>query len=218
MINGLLVFEEQHVLADHVVQRLECEVRIHGRCPVANQQAVVVDFAGLSSLDDERGFGARAFPNQMMVHAGGRQQAWNRRDVLVDAAIRKNQDGRSVFARPIDVGAKLVHRFTEPGPALADSVGHRNRGRLEARKLDVAQLGQIVVVHHRRLYLDHPAAFALGFQEVALGPECRRHRGNELFPNRIERWIRHLCKELLEVAEQGWRPVRQHRKRGICSH
>ncbi len=67
-------------LPEHVVEGLEREVRVDRAGAVADQQRDVMHFARLAGFDDQRAARPRALADQVMVHAGGRQQARNRRD------------------------------------------------------------------------------------------------------------------------------------------
>ena len=49
------------------------------------------DLARLARFDDQRDLGARLLAHQMIVHRCQRQQAGNRRVILVKAAVGKNQ-------------------------------------------------------------------------------------------------------------------------------
>ena len=56
-------------------------------------------------------------------------------------------------------------------------------------------------------------------EDVRLVADVGHDRHHELFADRINRWIRHLCKKLVEVVEQAEVPVRpQARKRGVVAH
>ena len=48
-------------------------------------------FARLARFDDQRDLRARPFADQVIVDGGQRQQARNRRVLVIDAAIRENQ-------------------------------------------------------------------------------------------------------------------------------
>ena len=80
---------EQPVL-DHVVDRLERDVRVHHARAVAEQQRHVMHFARVAGLDDQRAARARALAHEMVVHAGGGEQARNRRHA---AARRRGRTG-----------------------------------------------------------------------------------------------------------------------------
>ena len=79
-------------LADHVVERLEGQVGIDGAGAVADQQGEVMHLARLAALEDQADLGARAFADQVMMHAGDRQQRRDRRVVAVDAAVGQDDE------------------------------------------------------------------------------------------------------------------------------
>jgi hypothetical protein len=89
----------QHVPANHVAERLERQVRVHGACAVADEQRQVMHLARLAGLDDERGAIARALAHEVMMDAGGRQQARNRRELHVHAAIGQDDDRVALLDR-----------------------------------------------------------------------------------------------------------------------
>ena len=77
-----------------------------------------MDFARVSRFDDERASRPRAFAHEMMVHAGRGEQARNRRELSVDAAIRQDQDvvaGLDGLAR---LDAQLLQRRRETRAAF----------------------------------------------------------------------------------------------------
>ena len=82
----------QQPLAQQVVQALEGEIRVDRAGAVAHEQRDVVHFAGVARLDQQAALGAGALAHQVMVHAGGRQQAGDRRVRGVDAAVGQDQD------------------------------------------------------------------------------------------------------------------------------
>ena len=100
----LLVHAGQHPLAHEVVQGLEGEVGIHRARAVADEQREVMHLARLAALDDEADLRARAFADQVMVHAGHGQQRGDGRVLGVHAAVGEDHD---VGARP--------HRFARRG-------------------------------------------------------------------------------------------------------
>ena len=61
----------------------------------------------------------------------------------------------------------------------------------------------------RVLDLNLAARLGLRLQQIALGPDRRAHRRHELFANRVERRVRHLREQLLEIVVEQPRLVRQ---------
>ena len=145
-------------LADHVVERLERQIRIDGAGAVADQQREVMHFARVAAFDDQRRAVARAFAHQVMVHAGGRQQARNRRQ-LADSRRGPTGSGSCSPRRPPRSRAPAgpPARGARPLPPDCGLEQHRHRDRPEAALVDVAQPRQLVVVDDGRLDLDLPA-------------------------------------------------------------
>ncbi len=79
-------------LTDHVVERLEGEVRVDDARAVAEEQRAVMDFARVARLEDQRAARPRPFADQVMVDARRRQQARDRRVIAIDAAVRQDED------------------------------------------------------------------------------------------------------------------------------
>ena len=86
-------------LPDHVVERLERQVRVHRAGAVAEQQRAVMHFARVARFDDQRAARAGALAHEVMVHAGRREQARNRRAIAVGVAVRQDQDRVAGFDR-----------------------------------------------------------------------------------------------------------------------
>ncbi len=55
-------------------------------------------------------------------------------------------------------------------------------------------------------------------EQIVLGANRRFGRGHQFFANRIDRRIRHLREQLLEVVVKRLRLVRQHRERSVGAH
>ena len=208
----------QQRLADHVVVRLEREVRVDDPGAVPEEQRAMMHFARVARFDDQGAARPRAFADEVMVHARRRQQARDRGVVAIDAAVRQDQDvvaGGQRIARP---ALQPRHRPLEPGAVLTRVERHRQREAPEAGMVQVPECGQLVVVDHRVLDLDLVARLRTRIEQVPFGPDRRRHRRDELFADGVERRIGHLRERLREVVVQQPWPIRQHRERGVRAH
>jgi hypothetical protein len=110
---------DEQALADHVVERLERQVRVDHAGAVAEQQRAVMHFARVARFDDERAARARAFADEVMVHARRRQQARDRRVIAIDGAVRQDQDVVAGGDRVARAALQVRHRPLEPGPSCA---------------------------------------------------------------------------------------------------
>src|SRR5690606_7021587 len=96
------------------------------------------------------------------------------------------------------------------GPLQTDAslVGREKRvegGGLESVERHFADLGELLVVQQRVVEADHAAALRTGIEEIALGPEERLRRGDQLLADTVERRIGDLGEDLLEVIVEMFR-------------
>ena len=83
LAGGLVVDVRQQALADHVVERLEREIRIDGAAAVADEQREMMHLARFAGFEHQADARAQAFADQMMMQAGDREQRRDRREFLV---------------------------------------------------------------------------------------------------------------------------------------
>ena len=124
-------------LPDHVVERLERQIRVDDAGAVAEQQRAVVHFARVARFDDQRAARPRALADEMMVHAGRREQARDRRAIAVGAAVRQDQDRVARFDRVAGALLQLLQRALEARrrPARgSNSIGSVDRAERRARR------------------------------------------------------------------------------------
>ena len=62
------------------------------------------------------------------------------------------------------------------------------------------------------------AALGLGLEQIALGADGGHRGGDNRLPDRVDRRIGNLSKQLLEVVIQQLWSVRQHRQGGVRAH
>ena len=164
----LVVHIHEQSLANHVVERLEGEIRIDGAAAVADERAEVMHFARLAAFEHEIHLRARALADEVMVQTRHCEQRRNRRVVLVRPAIGKDQDVLARRDRAIGLRAEFIHRFFESRRTAARIEKDRQRGRREASLGYRLQLREIFVTEDRRLQLDEVAAFRLRIEQVTL--------------------------------------------------
>ncbi len=163
--------------------------------------------ARLARFDDQRDLRARAFAHQMIVHRRQRQQARNRSLLFIDAAVGKNQQRIAVLDRQRSPPAQPSRRAPDPRspPSTRNSVGSVDARKSPCdtrRSFSRSRVGQ-----NRMRQLQRVAVLRRLVQNVALGADVAGQRHHQLFANRIDRRIRHLREQLLEVVEQRLRLV-----------
>ena len=206
----LMIDAGEQALQDQVVQRLEGQIGIDHSRTVAEEQRAVVHLARVARLDHECTARARAFAHQVMVHPRRGEQARNRRVRRAHAAVGEDQDRVAGVHRIAGARAQVGHRPLEPRPVLRGVEQHRQRDRPEPLVFEVPQLGRFLVADDRVLDLDLPARLGPRVQQVALRADGRLHRRHQLLADGIERRVRHLREQLLEIVVEHARPVREH--------
>ena len=106
----------------------------------------------------------------------------------------------------------------EPVGAVCDRPGDVDRVRLEDVRLDLAQALELVVAQDR--VVDHELARVLGrlVEQVPLGADERLHAHHDRLADRVDRRVRHLREELLEVRVEERPPVGEHGERRVVAH
>ena len=146
------------------------------------------------------------------------EQARNRRPLFIDAAVAEDQELVPILDRLGGLLAHSVDRRAEPIRPFGHTEQHAQRLALEMRIGDPADLLQIGIRENRLLDLDAAAGFRRLIHEIGLRPDVGHQRHHELLADRIDRRIRHLREQLLEILEEQLRPIGQHRERRIRPH
>jgi hypothetical protein len=84
--------------------------------------------------------------------------------------------------------------------------------------LDLAQRLELVVAQDGLVHRDLPRVVGRLVEEVALRADARGQRHDDGLADRVDRRVRHLREELLEVGEQRGALVGEHGERGVVAH
>ena len=206
----------------HSGQRLERQIRIDRLGAVAGQHAEVMHLARLAGLDDETRRGPQAATDQVTVHGTRRKQRRHRNAVGPGRPVGQHQDG--------DAGAHLLFRFAPEfgdGSGEAAFAGGRIERHVEHRDPETGFVagaqprdpGQFRVGQDRLFQANTPRRVRLSeAQQVGARTDEGDQRHHHLFPDGIDRGVRHLREVLLEVLVQELRAPRQRRQRGVGAH
>ena len=193
---------------------------------VAGEQREVVHLARRAGLDHEPRAGAQALADEVLMHRRGREQRGNRQQIGRHLAVGHDQDVvaevNGVLGRGRQRRERRFHAVRAPGRRIADVELVRPE-RAAREELDVADLFHRAVREDRLLRLEPHRKVGrvrrdVDREQVRPRPDERDERHHELFADRIDRRIRHLREQLLEVAVEHLRPPGQHRQRGVVAH
>ena len=185
-----------------------------------------MDLARRAGLDHEAGAGAQALADQVLVHRRGREQRGDRQQLGRHLAVGHDQDVvaqvNGVLGRRRQRRERRLHAVRAPRRRIAD-VELEGLERTAREERDVADLLHRAVRQDRLLRLEPHRQVGgvrrdIDGEQVRPRPDERDERHHELFADRIDRRIRHLREQLLEVAVEHFRPSGQHRQRGVVAH
>ena len=194
-------------------ERLEHHVRVDRARAVADQRREVVDLARLAGLEHEPGLQARALAHQVVVDARDREQRRDRRPLGADRAVGQDQDVDAGRERVVGLRADAVERLRHPVRPLRDRPRDVDGARREDGAVHVAQLRELAVEQDRRLHRELMRVLGRLGEQVALGPDAGAGAHHDRLAGRVDRRVRDLREELLEVVEQRRLAVAQDRQR-----
>ena len=75
-----------------------------------------------------------------------------------------------------------------------------------------------MVRQNRMRHREAVTAFLLSIQQVGFRTDVAFQRHDDFFTDRVDRWIRHLSKQLMEIIVQHARLIAQTRQSRIVAH
>jgi hypothetical protein len=103
-------------------------------------------------------------------------------------------------------------------PAARGAEQHRQRADFETGQRDATDFAEILVGDHRPLQFDATTITGLRFEQIAFRTQPDVGRGDDLLADAVDRRIRDLREQLLEVVVEQPRPLRQHGERRVVAH
>ena len=193
---------------------------------VAREQREMMHFARRPRFDDEPGAGAQPLADEMLVHGRGGEQRGDRQQVGRHLAVGHDQDVVAevdgVLRRRRERRERRFHAVGAPRGRIAD-VELEGLERAAGEQRGVTDLFHRAVREDRLLRLEAHRQVRrvrgdIDGQQVRPRSDERDERHHELFADRIDRRIRHLREQLLEIVVEDLRSPRQHRQRGVVAH
>ncbi len=159
------------------------------------------------------------------MHGRDQQQAGDGHEVGVGVAVREHHDARPPEDGLLHLGAHLLEGLAQsfPGRDLAAGGeepvdGEGPPARHQAVLVHIQQGGQLVVGEHGPRQHDLVAGVGTGGQQVALGTDRRRQRGDELLPDGVQGRVGDLGEELAEIVVEEAGPAGEHGQGRVVAH
>ncbi len=203
---------------DELREGLEHEIRVDGGGAVADERRDAVHAARLAGFDDDARLQARPRAHQVVVHGGGHQERRHRHAIGAGLAVGEDEDVRAGGERDIRLRTDPLDAALESGSPFGGGPRRVDRPAHEGAGTYVTQLLELAVAQDR--VRDHELARVLGrlVEQVALGADARGDAHHGRFADRVDRRIRHLREQLLEVRVEQWLAARQHGEGRVVAH
>ncbi len=203
-------------------ERFQRQVRMDRLGAVPGKQREMMDLARGAGFHDQARGSAQAHLYQMLVHRRGGEQRRNGQRILGDAAIGQDEDVVALSDRILGMRSKTrerrLHAVGSPSRGIAD-VEFDGAERATGKKLDVTDFFHVFRSQDRlRNFEPHCRLGDVDAKQVGPRADERHQRHHEFLADRIDRRVRHLREQLLEVVVENLRTVREHRQRGIVAH
>ena len=189
---------------------------------IPGEQREVMDLARRAGFHDQARRRAQALLHQMLVDGRGGEQRGNRQQRGRYAAIGQDDDVVALPDRVLGMRGEArergFHAVGAPRGRIADVELDRAE-RAAGKKLDVPDLLHVVRRQDRLLHLEpHRRLGHVDAEQIRARADERHQRHHELLADRIDRRVRHLREELLEIVVEHLRAVGEHGQRGIVAH
>ncbi len=152
------------------------------------------------------------------MHRCRREERRHGSPLGADGAVGEDQDVGAGRERLVGLAAETVERDVHPGRAFCDGPRHVERAGLEDRRVHLAQLLELGVEQDRRL--QHELAGVLGrlVEQVLLGADARLQAHHDRLADGVDRRVRHLREQLLEVGVDEPMAIGEHGEGRVVAH
>ena len=202
----------------HVGQRLVGQVRVDCGGAVSYEEGELGYVPRLARLHDQSGAGPDPFTDHVVMYAGHRQEAWDRRVTPVYTPVGQDEDGAVVRDGCRGLIAYPVHGLLERARSESGLEERGNGPGANPLGVEPLDLLQLAIAEDGAPYSQLPAVLGCLVEQVLLRPDRHVQRCDKLLADRVQRGIADLCEQLLEVAEEERGVVRQDRQRGVVPH
>ena len=211
------VYIEVTVVA-HVGNALEGQIRVDDRSTETEQQGKVHDFADFAGLHHQTDFRTHSRFYKGAVHASRSKQRRNRHVAPIDVLVGKHDDIKALVHGTHGIASEVLQGGFQDFPIATERELHFEFLGLEGLIADVFKAADFVFGHDRARNLDEVRLLRSLFEDIAVVTDVGRKAHHQFFTNRVNRRVRHLSEQLLEVVEQRLRLVRKYGESGIVTH
>ena len=192
-------------------------VRIDAARGVAHQCRKVVRRHGVATLHHDVGKGTHAGADQVVVHAAHGEQR-RHGHLTRSGAIAQHHDVHAVADRSLNILCKLLERSLQRALARVAAVHGTETAGLKAHAVDGTDTLELLLAQQWALQANQLAGRTGVLEQVAVVAQVERGRGDHMLAQGVDRRVRDLGKQLIEVVEERARLLGQAGQRRIDTH
>ena len=192
-------------------------VRIDTARGVAHQCRKVMRGHGVATLHHDVGKGTHAGADQVVVHAAHGEQR-RHGHLACSGTIAQHHDVHAVADRSLNIFCKLLERSLQCTLAGIAAVHGTETVGLKAHAVDSADTLELLLVEQRALQANQLAGRTGVLEQVAVVAQVERGRSDHVLAQGIDRRIRDLGEQLIEIIVEGARLFGQAGQRRIDAH
>ena len=200
---------------DHLCYTLVRQIGVDRTCAKSHQACDLVHVPGFTALQNQGDRSPLLRADQMLLHRSYCQQCRDRNMVLIHTPVRQDQDVVSVSRRSVSRDIELLQSM---GQRCVLVIQHGNDSGAESFSVQGTDLDQVNTCQDRIVDLQHPAVVCFFFQQIAVRADIDCGIHDHLLTEGVDGRIRHLGKQLLEIAVQQLMVLRQQGYRGVMTH
>ena len=192
-------------------------VRIDAARGVAHQRRKVVRGHGVAALHHDIGKGAHAGTDQVVVHAAHGEQR-RHGHLARSGTIAQHHDVHAVADRSLNVLCKLLERSLQRALAGIAAVDGTETAGLKANTVNRANAVELLLAQQRALQAHQLAGRTGVLEQVAVVAQVERGRSHHMLAQGVDRRVRDLGEQLIEVVKERARLLGQAGQRRIDAH
>ena len=194
-----------------------CVVRIDAARGVAHQCRKVVRGHGVTALHHDVGKSTNAGADQVVVHAAHGEQR-RHGHLARSGTIAQHHNVHAVADRSLNVLGKLFERSLQRALAGIAAVDGTETTGLKAHAVDGTDMLELFLVEQWALQAHQLTGRAGILEQVAVVAQVERGRSHHVLAQGIDRRIRDLSEQLIEVVKERTRLLGQAGQRRIDTH
>ena len=192
-------------------------VRVDAACGVAHQRRKVVRRHGIAALHHDIGKGAHAGTDQVVVHAAHGEQR-RHGHLACSGTVAQHHDVHAIANRSLDVFGKLLERSLQRALTRVAAVHGTEPAGLKANTVNCADAVELLLAQQRALQANQLAGRAGVLEQVAVVAQVERGRSHHMLAQGVNRRVRDLGEQLIEVVKERARLLGQAGQRRIDAH